>query len=249
VRLTPLDRILIETDAPFLAPIPHRGKRNEPALVRNVAEEIARTTGRDLTEIAAVTVANTERAFPPAGRGSLDRRLASRHVRRPLQLCVRRQGASPRAFPLWVLLIAAQLVDVAWAVFVLFGIERFTSILPCPRTRSCSSTCRSPHSLVGRLAWGALGGAIVFAVPALGGTLRGGDSRRLVVVSHWVARPRRAPARPDALRRRSEARIRALEPAVSRVRRRDRAARRRRPPSTRRDARPTRRAVPRGVAC
>ncbi len=68
VRLTPLDRILIETDAPFLAPIPHRGKRNEPALVRSVAEEIARATGRDLGEIAAVTVANTERAFrlPPA---------------------------------------------------------------------------------------------------------------------------------------------------------------------------------------
>jgi TatD DNase family protein len=63
VRRTPLDRLLIETDAPFLAPLPHRGKRNEPALVRKVAEEIARTTGRDLTEIAAVTVANTERAF------------------------------------------------------------------------------------------------------------------------------------------------------------------------------------------
>ncbi|MEO6028258.1 MAG: TatD family hydrolase [Candidatus Binatia bacterium] len=70
VRLAPLDRILIETDAPFLAPIPHRGKRNEPALVRSVAEEIARATGRDVAEIAALTVGNTERAFrlPTAAR-------------------------------------------------------------------------------------------------------------------------------------------------------------------------------------
>ncbi len=63
VRLTPPDRLLIETDAPFLAPVPHRGRRNEPALVRHVAEEIARTTGRDLAEIARLTIANTERAF------------------------------------------------------------------------------------------------------------------------------------------------------------------------------------------
>jgi hypothetical protein len=90
VRLTPLDRILIETDAPFLAPIPHRGKRNEPALVRNVAEEIARTTGRDLTEIAAVTVANTERAFRlPAVAVRLTADLSVPTMcRRPLQLCV-----------------------------------------------------------------------------------------------------------------------------------------------------------------
>lgn len=70
VRMTPLDRILIETDAPFLAPIPHRGKRNEPALVRHVAEEVARVLGRDLDEVARLTVANTERAFrlPAASR-------------------------------------------------------------------------------------------------------------------------------------------------------------------------------------
>src|SRR5262249_5881849 len=42
VRTTPPDRLLVETDAPFLAPVPHRGKRNEPALVRHVAEEVAR---------------------------------------------------------------------------------------------------------------------------------------------------------------------------------------------------------------
>ena len=63
LRLTPLDRLLIETDAPFLAPPPHRGKRNEPALVRRVAEELANVLQRDLAEIAATTVANTERAF------------------------------------------------------------------------------------------------------------------------------------------------------------------------------------------
>jgi TatD DNase family protein len=62
-RLTPPDRILIETDAPFLAPPPFRGKRNEPALVRKVAEEIARVLGRDLADAAALTVANTARAF------------------------------------------------------------------------------------------------------------------------------------------------------------------------------------------
>jgi len=63
VRLVPIERLLTETDSPFLAPVPHRGKRNEPALVRRVDEEIARTKGRDLAEIAALTVANTERAF------------------------------------------------------------------------------------------------------------------------------------------------------------------------------------------
>jgi len=68
VRLTPRDRILIETDAPFLAPLPYRGKRNEPALVRHVAEEIARVLGMELAAVARLTTANTERAFrlPPA---------------------------------------------------------------------------------------------------------------------------------------------------------------------------------------
>ncbi len=62
-RTVPLDRLLIETDAPFLAPIPHRGKRNEPALVRHVADEIARACGRPLVEIAARTSANAARVF------------------------------------------------------------------------------------------------------------------------------------------------------------------------------------------
>ena len=68
VRATPLDRLLIETDAPYLAPVPHRGKRNEPALVRQVAEEVARVLERDLAEVARVTTANAERVFrlPPS---------------------------------------------------------------------------------------------------------------------------------------------------------------------------------------
>ncbi len=67
-RMVPGDRLLIETDAPFLAPIPHRGKRNEPALVRYVAEEIARATERPLAEIATLTSTNAARVFRLPGR-------------------------------------------------------------------------------------------------------------------------------------------------------------------------------------
>ncbi len=54
----PLDRILIETDAPFLAPVPYRGKRNEPTYVKQVAECIAEVKGLSLDELAAATTAN-----------------------------------------------------------------------------------------------------------------------------------------------------------------------------------------------
>ena len=63
VQRTPMDRLLIETDAPFLAPTPYRGKRNEPALLRQVAEQIAEATGRELEEIARVTGDNASRLF------------------------------------------------------------------------------------------------------------------------------------------------------------------------------------------
>jgi len=54
----PLDRMLIETDSPYLAPVPHRGKLNQPAFVRHVAEEIARLRETELAEIAAATTSN-----------------------------------------------------------------------------------------------------------------------------------------------------------------------------------------------
>jgi TatD DNase family protein len=54
----PLDRLLIETDAPFLAPVPHRGKRNEPALVRGVAEKLAEVRGADYETMALTTTEN-----------------------------------------------------------------------------------------------------------------------------------------------------------------------------------------------
>jgi TatD DNase family protein len=60
----PADRILIETDAPFLAPIPHRGERNEPALVVHTAAALAELRGISLEEIAALTTANFHRLFP-----------------------------------------------------------------------------------------------------------------------------------------------------------------------------------------
>ncbi|OYY93498.1 MAG: DNAase [Hydrogenophilales bacterium 28-61-23] len=57
-RRVPLERMLIETDSPYLAPMPHRGKRNEPAYVRHVAEEIANLRGISLEQVAATTSQN-----------------------------------------------------------------------------------------------------------------------------------------------------------------------------------------------
>ncbi|PXW98025.1 TatD DNase family protein [Sphaerotilus hippei] len=59
----PLERCLIETDSPYLAPAPHRGKTNTPALVPLVAAELARLKGLDVHEVARVTTANCERLF------------------------------------------------------------------------------------------------------------------------------------------------------------------------------------------
>jgi len=59
----PLEYLLIETDAPYLAPHPYRGKRNEPALVTLVAEEIARLKGITIEEVAAATTKNAEKFF------------------------------------------------------------------------------------------------------------------------------------------------------------------------------------------
>jgi TatD DNase family protein len=63
IRETPLDRILLETDGPYLAPVPHRGKRNEPAFVRHVAERIAAVRGLPMDELVAATGENARRVF------------------------------------------------------------------------------------------------------------------------------------------------------------------------------------------
>jgi TatD DNase family protein len=62
-RECPLDRILIETDSPYLAPIPYRGQRNEPAYVVETAKKIAEVRGVSLEEIASATTANFKRFF------------------------------------------------------------------------------------------------------------------------------------------------------------------------------------------
>ena len=59
----PLDRILIETDSPYLAPIPYRGKRNEPSYVVKIAEKIAQIRGISLEEVALATTANHKNLF------------------------------------------------------------------------------------------------------------------------------------------------------------------------------------------
>ncbi len=59
----PIDRLLLETDAPYLTPVPYRGKENQPAYVRFVAEEIAKIRGIELEELAALTTQNAERIF------------------------------------------------------------------------------------------------------------------------------------------------------------------------------------------
>lgn len=59
----PLDRLLVETDCPYLTPHPHRGKRNEPAFVRLVAEEVARLRNMELEALAEATTANVKRLF------------------------------------------------------------------------------------------------------------------------------------------------------------------------------------------
>jgi TatD DNase family protein len=63
VLAVPIDRILVETDAPYLAPVPHRGERNEPAYVEDVAKYVARVRGLSEEEFMAQTVQNTRRLF------------------------------------------------------------------------------------------------------------------------------------------------------------------------------------------
>jgi TatD DNase family protein len=61
--IVPNDRLLIETDCPFLAPVPVRGKRNEPAFVQHVAHTLAEVRGMEIEQLAAQTTANAQTLF------------------------------------------------------------------------------------------------------------------------------------------------------------------------------------------
>ncbi len=63
VRTAGMDRILVETDSPYLAPVPHRGRRNEPAWVRHVAEAVAKEFELETVEVAARATASTRQLF------------------------------------------------------------------------------------------------------------------------------------------------------------------------------------------
>ena len=62
-RLVPADRLLLETDAPYLAPVPHRGKRNEPAFVTHTAAVVAAVRGESIEQLAEETTANFQELF------------------------------------------------------------------------------------------------------------------------------------------------------------------------------------------
>lgn len=63
IEITGIDRVILETDAPYLAPVPYRGKRNEPAYTRLVAEKLAVITGKTLEEVAELTTRNAQNLF------------------------------------------------------------------------------------------------------------------------------------------------------------------------------------------
>ncbi|MGE5202524.1 MAG: TatD family hydrolase, partial [Acidobacteriota bacterium] len=66
VRDLPLERLLVETDAPYLAPVPLRGKQNEPAFIVHTAAEVAKLKGISVEELGRVTTANFYRLFAKA---------------------------------------------------------------------------------------------------------------------------------------------------------------------------------------
>ena len=63
LTLTPLDQLLVETDAPYLAPVPFRGRRNESAYIPHIAAKLAEATGRSVEEIARITTTNAQELF------------------------------------------------------------------------------------------------------------------------------------------------------------------------------------------
>jgi len=62
-RITPQDRLLVETDCPYLAPVPHRGKRNEPAFLADTVRRLAEVRGTTAEAVAEVTTRNFDRLF------------------------------------------------------------------------------------------------------------------------------------------------------------------------------------------
>jgi TatD DNase family protein len=63
IRRVPLERLLVETDAPYLAPVPHRGKRNEPAFVTHTAARLGAVLGLGAEDVARITTENAVRVF------------------------------------------------------------------------------------------------------------------------------------------------------------------------------------------
>ena len=66
-RLCPLERLLAETDSPYLAPVPHRGRTNQPAFVTHVVASLAEVRGQDVETVRAATVDAAVRALPCLG--------------------------------------------------------------------------------------------------------------------------------------------------------------------------------------
>ena len=63
VKDIPLDRILLETDSPYLTPVPFRGKRNESAYIPHIASRLSELTGKEVGEIASITTSNAKTLF------------------------------------------------------------------------------------------------------------------------------------------------------------------------------------------
>jgi TatD DNase family protein len=74
IETIPLERLLIETDAPFLAPVPHRGKRNEPSFVADTAAALAELKGVSVAQLAQATSDNFFALFTKADRVGFDQR-------------------------------------------------------------------------------------------------------------------------------------------------------------------------------
>lgn len=95
------------------------------------------------------------------------------------------KAVAPRT-PLWVLFVAAQLVDFAWAFLVLAGVERLTLDPALPSNPLVLEYMPFTHSLLGSLAWAALAAVVVARVGAIGGSWLAGVVAGAVVLSHWV---------------------------------------------------------------